>query len=197
MVEDTIFSDIGEIIFLKSNKVYQPSDDTLLIIKSMKAIKSRGYSFNKIIEIGSGTGILSLAANKLFSPTILVSVDISPFAVKNTYLNLNNKALVIRCDGSNCVKPYFDLAIINPPYLPSHDKLNKNDYWLIKSWEEKNNHRKMCLSSIAAKSIIILKSSLSKFNQDKCLKKLGFNKKETVSTMPLFMEKIEVNYWIK
>ncbi|MEB2793618.1 MAG: methyltransferase [Caldisphaeraceae archaeon] len=181
----------------KNNMVYKPSDDSFLMIEAMKVLKSKGYSYEKIIDLGSGSGVLSLVAKKLFNPKILVSVDISPYAVYSTYRLLKGESLVLRCDAATCVNASFDLAIINPPYIPSTDRLAGSDRWLVLSWQEGKNHEKLCTSSKIAENVLILKSTLSSLDQDRCMKRIGYEKREKVLEKRLFMEIIEANYWVK
>lgn len=73
------------------------------------------------LEIGSGSGVLSLLAYK--KGAIVTSVDIDPRAVETTKINFeknfSNKysADIIQSDlFTNIPKQIFDLIIINPPY---------------------------------------------------------------------------------
>jgi len=191
-----VLTDVGNIKIVNDKRIYMPSDDSFLIIKAMLILKNKGYSFNRIIDIGTGSGILSIAAQRIFDPKVLVSIDISPYAVVNAKKAIEKEGvrnLVIRCDGTSCLRRKYDLSIVNPPYLPSNDKIKKGS-WIVKTWQEGRNHKKLCLSSTISENILILKSSLSKFNQDKCLKKFNYNKIELVKTNA-FMERLEVNFW--
>ncbi len=191
-------TDVGIIKIINNNHIYKPSDDSLLIIKAMLYLKGKGYNFKKIVDIGTGSGILSIAAQRIFNPEILISIDISPYAVKaaKKAVEIENKGnnIVIRCDGTLCLRGLYDLSIVNPPYLPSND--NISDEWIVRSWQEDNNHEKICLSSLISKNILILKSSLSKFDQDACLRNFNYNKM-TILKENLFMEQLEVNFWYK
>jgi len=193
-----ISTDIGNIKIVGDKRVYIPSDDSFLIIKAMLILKDKGYSFNRIIDIGTGSGILSVAAQRIFNPRILISTDISPYAVvdaKKTMEEEGVSSLVIRCNGTSCLKGKYDLSIVNPPYLPSNDKI-KRDSWIIKTWQEGRNHKKVCIASTISENILILRSSLSRFDQNKCLKRFNYNRIKLIEENT-FMERLEVNFWSK
>lgn len=70
---------------------------------------------NKFLDIGTGTGILAIAASKLGFKEI-VGLDIDPLAIdaakRNVILN-NLRNITIKCDGFNKLKDDFDFIIAN------------------------------------------------------------------------------------
>lgn len=92
--------------------VYEPDDDTYMLM-DIEEIKG------KLLEIGSGTGIISIHYAKRGCQ--VTAIDILDRAVKCTYVNAkenNVKINVVRTSLFNGIKGIFDFCIFNPPYLP-------------------------------------------------------------------------------
>jgi release factor glutamine methyltransferase len=85
----------------------------------------------KVLEIGSGSGLISLVAAK--QGAIVTAIDINPKAVENTRLNAGINELYISVYHSDLFSKVpavdYDLILINPPYYPVEPK---NDY--EKAW---------------------------------------------------------------
>ncbi len=102
--------------------VYEPHDDTELILRTV--IESeRELKGKTILEIGAGTGIISIILAK--KGARVTAIDISEKAVAcikfNAKLN-ETKLKVFRGDLFSPVKSEkFDIIIFNPPYLPESD----------------------------------------------------------------------------
>jgi len=102
-------------------EVYEPSEDTFLLLDSINVKTNQ-----KVLEIGAGTGIISLyCAQK--GATVICS-DINPYATK--IINKNKQENQKQLKGSIEVrtgdlfeivqeKETFDIIIFNPPYLPT------------------------------------------------------------------------------
>lgn len=102
------------------NDVYEPSEDTFLLLDAIESFRN---FFKRVVEVGSGSGIVTLALAKLSDETF--AVDISDEAVRSTWRKLKssphiNTSHVIRGDILSMFRdsPLFDLIISNPPYLP-------------------------------------------------------------------------------
>ncbi|RLG87505.1 MAG: methyltransferase [Thermoprotei archaeon] len=114
--------------------VYLPSDDTYLLIDAVLSDLRGSLSGVKALEIGSGSGLVSLVLAHYGAEVI--SIDISPHAVYNTLINslMNrlNAIDVIQGHGTSMIRSsrLFDLIVFNPPYLPCED----SDDWLDISW---------------------------------------------------------------
>jgi HemK-related putative methylase len=126
--------------------VYAPSDDTYLIIDYFNECINENYfdgldikNIKKILDMGTGTGIIALFLHEIkksvlnFSPQIFAS-DILENAIKCAKLNesSNNLEKNITFMQSDLFKKFpanlensFNIIIFNPPYLPSL-KYNKN-----------------------------------------------------------------------
>ncbi len=113
--------------------VYIPAEDTYMIIDNLN-IKPG----SNILDLGSGTGILSVYAYKFAKR--LVSIDLSPYAVENTYWNLKQndmlrKSCIIQANYTYKlpIKHNFEIILFNPPYLPKSQE-DTTDLWLRRTW---------------------------------------------------------------
>lgn len=114
--------------------VYEPAEDTELAIEALLELKRMGRRYERIADLGTGTGILAKVAHALFAPRVLAAIDISPFAVAIARRNLPPEAHVVRCDGL-CVGDRWDLVILNPPYLPHEPPARpEGEEWLDLAW---------------------------------------------------------------
>lgn len=92
--------------------IYEPAEDSFLLEKEVRKC-SRG---KKVLDVGCGSGILSLAAREGGAAEVL-AVDINPEAVKE----IKKKGIeAIESDLFSAISPEekFDLIVFNPPYLP-------------------------------------------------------------------------------
>jgi len=103
--------------------VYEPSDDTWLLLELLSGEKGNRYDL--CMDLGCGSGILGLYLLKNNICSRVVFIDKNPFATLNTMVNLivNNvlhRGLIVRGDeaGEFLQEEIFDLVVANPPYLP-------------------------------------------------------------------------------
>ncbi|AEE93705.1 methylase [Acidianus hospitalis W1] len=146
-----------------NDEVYEPAEDTELLLSIVKIKKGE-----KVVEIGSGSGILSIISAKMGGK--VYSIDINPFASLATLCSskLNNLYIdVINCDMLTCLRNItFDVGIFNPPYLP----FEEYDDWIKYSWSGGKSGSEVLvnfINIISAKRLYILYSSLS--NEDEIL----------------------------
>ncbi len=176
--------------------VYIPSDDSFLFADNL-IIKSE----DKVLEIGSGTGIISLTASKIAKE--VTCIDINPKAVDCTKKNIEkNNIKNIKVLEGNLFEPVksnkFDLILFNTPYLPT-DELDSDDI-LSKAWDGGVDGRETIdfflndVKKFLNKDGIVqlVQSSLSN-NKKTCqkLQKLGFNV-EITANEHIFFEDITV-----
>lgn len=110
-------------------EVYPPREDTFLLAENLESELRGG---KKVLEIGTGTGILSLIASKK-AETVL-GADISKKAVdlarKNAKANGIENVEFRYSDLFKEVEGEFDLIIFNPPYLPENeDRVPGEEQW--------------------------------------------------------------------
>lgn len=101
------------------NWVYQPSEDTFLLIDT---VKDMPY-VRKAVEVGSGSGLVSVALTQKSEYLVSTDIDLNSCYATLEWLHKYNKRAntdVVCCD---LLSPFregsgFDLIVFNPPYLP-------------------------------------------------------------------------------
>jgi HemK-related putative methylase len=105
-------------------KVYEPAEDTFLFAENLKVKKT-----DKVLEIGTGTGIIAIISSKKTEK--VVAVDINEYAVECTRKNsdINKSNIDVRLgDLFDPVKDEkFDLILFNTPYLPTNEDERVDD----------------------------------------------------------------------
>jgi release factor glutamine methyltransferase len=112
-----------------SKKVLIPRPETEVLIE-MVTKKFNANKDIKFLDIGCGSGCISISLLDYFKKSNGVAIDISKDAVLNTKLNLNNfnltnKLKVLKKNVFTYrTEKKFDLIISNPPYLKLSDYIN-------------------------------------------------------------------------
>jgi len=97
------------------DNVYDPSDDTYLLLESIEIGNHR-----KSLDMGCGTGIIAIHLAK--QGLEVTAVDIDERAISNTIHNAKKNGVsikVVRSDLFERIKDRYDIIAFNPPYLPS------------------------------------------------------------------------------
>jgi release factor glutamine methyltransferase len=126
------------------NTVYNPAEDTFLLLDTFKHLIKSGdldFSGKVVLELGTGTGLVSLwiAKNAAARPDYLVATDISPHAAQcartNVILNSMPPISILCSDLFSAFgrSAKFDIIIFNPPYVPSNSEDSKKP----KAWESR------------------------------------------------------------
>ena len=137
--------------------VYSPSEDTYLIIDYFKKIISNEHfddshirNVRRILDVGTGTGIIAIFLTLLskkypnFTAEIYASdilEDAIKCAKKNEELNNIHKEIKFILSDlfnefSSSLKNSFDIMIFNPPYLPSSKIIEEGSHKAIDySWD--------------------------------------------------------------
>ena len=100
--------------------VYEPSEDTFLLRDNLPP----HLEGMKVLEVGSGSGAVSVEAARRGAD--VVAVDVNPSAVQATRkAAYDAHVTVVACEG-DLYEPVdderFDLILCNPPYLPDEPK---------------------------------------------------------------------------
>lgn len=140
-------------------------------------LKDKGKAYERIVDVGSGTGILALAAYKLFNPRVLVALDISPYAVELSRRNLPPEVHVVRCFGLSCLESLWDLVILNPPYLPGEPPLEPQECleWIEYSWSGSELMYELLIEAFkASREVLTVYSTLSPVDSEALASRSGF-----------------------
>jgi len=107
-------------------EVYDPAEDSFLLTENVQINLN-----NKVLEIGSGSGYVSIFLAKKFPKAEYFCIDINYYAANITNKNAisnNVNILTICSDLFNSInthtmrQPIFDVIIFNSPYLPVSEK---------------------------------------------------------------------------
>lgn len=124
-LDHATMSDFGE--------VYEPSDDTYLLIDGMLSDLQENPTTAKstriLLELGSGNGVPITFCSKLAPSALAIATDINPralaFTKKTATENQVTKLETIQCDLATpfleSCKQQIDIIIFNPPYVPTPD----------------------------------------------------------------------------
>lgn len=113
------------ITFKVNKSVLIPRQDTeILVEKAIENIKNRANP--KILDIGAGSGAISISLAKNIEGSIVLGVDISEEALcvarENMELNGIKNLKLIKSDVfENVNYREFDMIISNPPYIPDYE----------------------------------------------------------------------------
>jgi len=99
--------------------VYEPAEDSFLLATYASSLKGR------ILEVGCGSGIVSLSAARASASNSVLGLDINPAAVECSQRNaeangIKNASFAVSDLFSALPKgEKFDSILFNPPYLPT------------------------------------------------------------------------------
>jgi release factor glutamine methyltransferase len=175
--------------------VYKPAEDSILALEALYKLYKRGFKYDRIVDLGTGTGILALAAYELFDPNMLLAVDISPYAVRNASCNLPLEAHVVQSDGLSFLNTIWDLVILNPPYLPL-EPVGLGDtcsWWLELSWSGGGGVMERLVGDSMSKGgeVLLVYSTLSPVGVESIA---GSARIEVLGSLRFFFEELKVLY---
>lgn len=94
--------------------MYEPAEDSHLLARVLKR-----YGRGRVLDIGTGSGILAQVAHDL--GLSVLAVDNDPRVV---LAHRQSSFRVIRSDGFSAVRGTFETIVCNPPYLPNDDTVH-------------------------------------------------------------------------
>lgn len=169
--------------------IYEPAEDSFLMAKEVSRI-AKG---KKVLDVGTGSGILALAARDAGAREVL-AVDIDPSSVKF----VKEKGIEVKkSDLFDNAKGKFDLIVFNPPYLPVDSREDsesalattggeKGDEIIVRFLEDVEKHLEK------EGRILLLVSSLTPTKRiEKTLRESGLRQK-VVAMQKIFMEELSV-----
>lgn len=112
--------------FATSPATLIPRPDSETLIEAALTCFPDKQTVITILDLGTGTGCLLLAALSEFPAAFGIGTDISPaaaaLAARNAHsLNLGSRAAFLAGDWASAVNAKFDLILSNPPYIPAPD----------------------------------------------------------------------------
>ena len=117
----------GNIIEVNKNVLIPRFETEYLVYKTIKYLEELNISNPKILEIGTGSGCISIALKKEIDCDI-DAIDISKKALKVAKKNAKNNNVNINfsvCDIHNFNSDIkYDLIISNPPYVPYNSSVD-------------------------------------------------------------------------
>lgn len=103
-----------------------PRPESETVIEAALALFSDRATVRSVLDLGTGTGCLLLAALSEFPAAFGVGVDRAPQAAalarhNATDLGLARRAAFLAGDWAGAIGGCFDLVLCNPPYIPRAD----------------------------------------------------------------------------
>lgn len=99
------------------SEVYEPAEDSELLAFHSRNLKG------KILEIGTGSGLVSILNAKSNPSNSILATDISPEAIecarKNAEANGVRSLTFLQSNLFEKIEGKFDTILFNPPYLPT------------------------------------------------------------------------------
>lgn len=113
--------------FVNSHTLIPRADTEVLVEETADLLKEK--TAPRIFEVGSGSGCIAVSLAKLLPKATVVSVDISPDAIKVAQKNAEANGVAdrvefVRCDifdGFLDFAKDADAVVSNPPYIPKAD----------------------------------------------------------------------------
>jgi release factor glutamine methyltransferase len=113
-----------ELEFEVSPAVLIPRDDTRVLVEQAEA-RAMTRTAPRIVDLGTGSGIVAILLARLCPAATLTAVDLSPAALAVAQRNAQRHAVSVRFVQGDWWAPLgderFDLIVSNPPYVVAHD----------------------------------------------------------------------------
>ncbi len=180
-----------------SSSVYEPAEDSLMLAKYAKSLKGH------VLELGCGSGIVSLMNAKSNPKNVVIGVDVNRSAVscsKNNAIrnHITNVTFKISDLFSNLSGMRFDHILFNPPYLPTDKETRLRDKKLNMAFDGGPEGRAVLDRFLEEfdtflkhnGSVLIVQSSLNDLDRtEEILHSKGFHTK-ILETQSFFFEKL-------
>jgi release factor glutamine methyltransferase len=107
--------------------VFIPRPETESLVEEvLKRVRTGGGPVSRVLDIGTGSGVVAVSLAKYLEPDFVVATDISLDALEIARANaiLNQVEPVVRLVAGDGLKPFrrrpatgFDVVVCNPPYV--------------------------------------------------------------------------------
>ncbi len=117
--------EIYDLQFEFSTGTLEPRDDTETLIDAVLTDIEQGENKSpKILELGTGSGVIVISLLKNLPHASAIASDISADAIRSAYSNsirhnVDERLLIVNADWSTGIKGKFDIIVSNPPYIRS------------------------------------------------------------------------------
>lgn len=112
---------------------YPPDEDTFLLEDAL-VLDTPGKAPRVVVEVGCGSGYISAVLRRLYPRAYVLGTDINPHATEHTGSSLSQRnGDALRTSIITGIRQPIDLAVFNPPYLPS-GPLPALSHWIDRSW---------------------------------------------------------------
>lgn len=104
-----------------NDEVYKPSDDSYILAKTISDVDN---CTSTVLELGSGSGYVSIHRMNICKKSYTIMVDISPCSARSSWESakinrVDDLTDVIQCDAGACIRSSsVNTIYFNPPYLP-------------------------------------------------------------------------------
>ncbi len=189
-----VHTDLGPIEVYANSCTYPPGDDSALCIRAMKVLRERGRRYGSVLDLGSGSGILALAAMRLLGASRVAAVEAYLCPAIASRETLGDGALVAVCPYASCLRGGWDLAVVNPPYLPEDPGGARGPCAPPSSWWAGSAGVMEGMLRAAASlsgEVLAVYSTLSPVDAERLLASMGF-RVEVLAEEAFFMERLRV-----
>ena len=174
----------GKEFFVNKNVLIPRPETETLVEETNKLIKSNlNKEKYKILDIGTGSGVIAITLSDLNNNYLLTATDISKKALKVAKKNIiyhNKKIKLIHTDLYKNINEKYDVIISNPPYIETsskkiEEKVKQNEpYIALYGGEDGLDYYRKILKNI---NIIINEKHIIAFeigeNQGEKIKEIG------------------------
>ncbi len=118
---------LGNKILVNKNVLIPRFETELLVDKTIKTILDKKITKARVLEIGTGSGCISISLKKAIPTLTIDAIDISSKALKLASENAKTNNIKINfikksIEKYNCEN--YDIIISNPPYISHQEKIS-------------------------------------------------------------------------
>lgn len=123
---------------------YKYNSDSLVLYDFISKLNPKG----RVLDVGSGSGIVGLLLKKDFTKIALTQIDIQPLHVELTCKSAKKNALdseVLHVDIRECkFEDKFDFIVTNPPYYHEGSQKSENDALVVSRYADVLPFSELC-----------------------------------------------------